>query len=150
MKRGAPFEPNREVVVVPNTGHFVMLDDPDRLFAAIDGFLARHEVVAEHDRARSQPSAARTAAAIGATAAIVHATRGHTGEIRTNTDAIVDSAMTTPTPVSAGPSACGHNAPAAATAATASTARTVRLRGDNAPDAARRREPAATAAATAA
>jgi pimeloyl-ACP methyl ester carboxylesterase len=31
---------------VPNTGHFVMLDDPDRLLAAIDGFLARHEVVA--------------------------------------------------------------------------------------------------------
>jgi pimeloyl-ACP methyl ester carboxylesterase len=37
---------NREVVVVPNTGHFVMLDDPDRLLAAIDGFLARHEVIA--------------------------------------------------------------------------------------------------------
>jgi pimeloyl-ACP methyl ester carboxylesterase len=38
--------PRREVVVVPNTGHFVMLDEPARFFAAIDRFLAKHEVVA--------------------------------------------------------------------------------------------------------
>jgi pimeloyl-ACP methyl ester carboxylesterase len=37
---------DREVVVVPATGHFVMLDDPARFYAAIDGFLARHEAVA--------------------------------------------------------------------------------------------------------
>jgi N-formylmaleamate deformylase len=35
-----------EVVVVPNTGHFVMLDDPAGFFAAVDGFLARHGPVA--------------------------------------------------------------------------------------------------------
>lgn len=32
---------DREVVVVPNAGHFVMLDDPDAFNAAVDGFLAR-------------------------------------------------------------------------------------------------------------
>lgn len=37
---------NREVVVVPNTGHFVMIDEPDRFFAAVDGFLAKHEPIA--------------------------------------------------------------------------------------------------------
>jgi pimeloyl-ACP methyl ester carboxylesterase len=38
--------PRREVVVVPNTGHFVMLDDPTRFFAAVDGFLAKHDAIA--------------------------------------------------------------------------------------------------------
>jgi pimeloyl-ACP methyl ester carboxylesterase len=37
---------NREVVVVRNTGHFVMIDDPEGFFAAVDGFLAKHELVA--------------------------------------------------------------------------------------------------------
>jgi N-formylmaleamate deformylase len=37
---------NREVVVVPNAKHFVMIDEPDRFFAAVDGFLAKHEPVA--------------------------------------------------------------------------------------------------------
>jgi N-formylmaleamate deformylase len=37
---------NREVVVVPNAKHFVMLDEPDRFYAAVDGFLAKHEPVA--------------------------------------------------------------------------------------------------------
>jgi len=39
---------DREVVVVPNTRHFVMIDDLDGFSAAVDGFLARHEVVATH------------------------------------------------------------------------------------------------------
>jgi pimeloyl-ACP methyl ester carboxylesterase len=37
---------NREVVVVRNTGHFVMIDDPEGFFAAVDGFLAKHELLA--------------------------------------------------------------------------------------------------------
>ncbi|HEX4453894.1 MAG TPA: alpha/beta hydrolase [Kofleriaceae bacterium] len=32
--------PNHRVVVVPNAGHFVMLDDPDQFETAVDGFLA--------------------------------------------------------------------------------------------------------------
>lgn len=32
----------REVVVLPNTRHFVMFDDPDGFFRALDGFLAKH------------------------------------------------------------------------------------------------------------
>jgi N-formylmaleamate deformylase len=32
--------PKHRVVVVPNAGHFVMLDDPDHFEAAVDGFLA--------------------------------------------------------------------------------------------------------------
>lgn len=34
--------PDHTVVVVPGAKHFVMLDDPDRFFSAIDGFLAAH------------------------------------------------------------------------------------------------------------
>lgn len=49
---------NREVVVVPNTGHFVMVDDPDGFFAAVDGFLAKHELVAERTGASSSRGAA--------------------------------------------------------------------------------------------
>jgi pimeloyl-ACP methyl ester carboxylesterase len=33
---------DREVVVIPRTGHFVMLDDPPAFFAAIDDFLLEH------------------------------------------------------------------------------------------------------------
>jgi N-formylmaleamate deformylase len=32
--------PNHQIIVVPNAGHFVMLDDPARFDAAVDGFLA--------------------------------------------------------------------------------------------------------------
>jgi pimeloyl-ACP methyl ester carboxylesterase len=41
-------EPIRDhkVVVVPDTGHFVMLDAPEAFFAAIDDFLARHSRLA--------------------------------------------------------------------------------------------------------
>jgi pimeloyl-ACP methyl ester carboxylesterase len=46
FRREASGVPRREVVVVPNTGHFVMLDEPTRFFAAVDGFLAKHEAVA--------------------------------------------------------------------------------------------------------
>ena len=34
--------PDREVVVVPHTRHFVMLDEPRAFFAALDAFLAEH------------------------------------------------------------------------------------------------------------
>jgi pimeloyl-ACP methyl ester carboxylesterase len=35
--------PDHEVVVIPKTRHFVMVDDPDAFYAAIDKFLAAHE-----------------------------------------------------------------------------------------------------------
>ena len=34
---------DHQVVVVPKTRHFVMLDDPDAFYAAIAKFLAAHE-----------------------------------------------------------------------------------------------------------
>jgi N-formylmaleamate deformylase len=34
--------PNHQVVVVPNTGHFVMIDDPEHFNVAIDHFLVAH------------------------------------------------------------------------------------------------------------
>jgi pimeloyl-ACP methyl ester carboxylesterase len=37
---------DHEVVVVPSTGHFVMLDDPEAFFARLDDFLARHAQLA--------------------------------------------------------------------------------------------------------
>ena len=42
---------DREVAVIANTGHFVMLDDPQKFFARVDDFLAKHEAVASR-RAR--------------------------------------------------------------------------------------------------
>jgi N-formylmaleamate deformylase len=41
---------DHDVVVVPETGHFVMLDDPPAFFAVLDHFLARH---ARHRRPSS-------------------------------------------------------------------------------------------------
>jgi pimeloyl-ACP methyl ester carboxylesterase len=34
--------PGHEVVVVPRTGHFVMIDDPPAFFAVVDDFLIKH------------------------------------------------------------------------------------------------------------
>lgn len=39
---------DREVVVVPGAKHFVMLDEPERFFNAVDGFLSKHETVASN------------------------------------------------------------------------------------------------------
>jgi pimeloyl-ACP methyl ester carboxylesterase len=50
FRRESASVPRREVVVVPNTGHFVMLDEPQRFFAAVDKFLAKHEMIAARDR----------------------------------------------------------------------------------------------------
>jgi pimeloyl-ACP methyl ester carboxylesterase len=46
FRRQAETVRDREVIVVPGAGHFVMLDEPDAFFAAVDGFLARHGQVA--------------------------------------------------------------------------------------------------------
>jgi pimeloyl-ACP methyl ester carboxylesterase len=50
FRRESASVPRREVVVVPNTGHFVMLDEPQRFFAAVDKFLAKHEMIAARGR----------------------------------------------------------------------------------------------------
>ncbi len=42
FKTHASSVPNHSVVVVPNSGHFVMIDDPEHFDAAIDGFLKTH------------------------------------------------------------------------------------------------------------
>lgn len=42
MRAHANQVPNHTVVVVPGAKHFVMLDEPERFYAAIDGFLAAH------------------------------------------------------------------------------------------------------------
>jgi N-formylmaleamate deformylase len=42
FKKDASTVPNHTVVVVPNTGHFVMIDDPEHFNAAIDHFLIAH------------------------------------------------------------------------------------------------------------
>jgi pimeloyl-ACP methyl ester carboxylesterase len=42
LRAQATSVPDHTVVVVPGAKHFVMLDDPDRFFSAIDGFLATH------------------------------------------------------------------------------------------------------------
>jgi N-formylmaleamate deformylase len=34
--------PNKEIVVIPKTGHFVMIDDPEGFFGALDQFLEDH------------------------------------------------------------------------------------------------------------
>jgi pimeloyl-ACP methyl ester carboxylesterase len=36
----------RQIVVLPGTGHFVMLDDPRGFFAAVDDFLEDHSAIA--------------------------------------------------------------------------------------------------------
>ena len=41
-RRNAEMTPDHTTVVVPATGHFVMLDDPPAFFAAIDKFLIAH------------------------------------------------------------------------------------------------------------
>lgn len=45
FRRQADAIRDREVVVVPATRHFVMLDDPAGFFAAVDRFLAEHEPI---------------------------------------------------------------------------------------------------------
>ena len=47
-RRQAQAVPDREVVVVPHTRHFVMLDDVDGFSAAVEQFLAKHEAVASN------------------------------------------------------------------------------------------------------
>lgn len=42
FRRDANLVPDHTVVVVPNTGHFVMLDDPEHFQATLDGFLKEH------------------------------------------------------------------------------------------------------------
>lgn len=42
FRRSAELTPDHTVVVVPSTGHFVMLDDPPAFFAAVDKFLTAH------------------------------------------------------------------------------------------------------------
>jgi len=42
MRAHAAKIPDHTVVVVPGAKHFVMLDDPDRFFSAVDRFLAQH------------------------------------------------------------------------------------------------------------
>jgi N-formylmaleamate deformylase len=42
FKRDAAAVPDHTIVVVPNTGHFVMLDDPDQFAVTLDQFLATH------------------------------------------------------------------------------------------------------------
>ena len=46
FRRQAESVHDREVVVVRNAGHFVMIDNPEGLFSAVDGFLAKHELLA--------------------------------------------------------------------------------------------------------
>jgi pimeloyl-ACP methyl ester carboxylesterase len=48
FRRQAEGVPHREVAVIPNTGHFVMLDDPEAFFSRIDDFLTRHERLASN------------------------------------------------------------------------------------------------------
>ena len=43
FRREAEAIRDHEVVVVPETGHFVMLDDPAAFFAVVDHFLAHHD-----------------------------------------------------------------------------------------------------------
>jgi pimeloyl-ACP methyl ester carboxylesterase len=42
FRRDAATVPDHTVVVVPNTGHFVMLDDPEHFDATLDEFLRTH------------------------------------------------------------------------------------------------------------
>ncbi|HEX8109369.1 MAG TPA: alpha/beta hydrolase [Kofleriaceae bacterium] len=42
FRRQAHAVRDHEVVVVPDTGHFVMIDDPPAFFAVIDDFLIKH------------------------------------------------------------------------------------------------------------
>jgi pimeloyl-ACP methyl ester carboxylesterase len=42
MRAHASTVPNHRVVVVPGAKHFVMIDEPERFHAAIEGFLAAH------------------------------------------------------------------------------------------------------------
>jgi len=42
MRTHADKVPDHRVVVIPGAKHFVMLDEPDRFYAAIDGFLEAH------------------------------------------------------------------------------------------------------------
>ena len=50
----------RQIVVLPGTGHFVMLDDPRGFFAAVDDFLEDHSAVASaREESRSSGAAAR-------------------------------------------------------------------------------------------
>jgi len=42
MRAHANKVPNHTVVVVPGAKHFVMLDEPERFYAALDGFLEAH------------------------------------------------------------------------------------------------------------
>jgi pimeloyl-ACP methyl ester carboxylesterase len=46
FRRQAEGVRDREVIVVTNTRHFVMLDNPEGFSTAVDGFLAKHEAVA--------------------------------------------------------------------------------------------------------
>lgn len=48
----------RQIVVLPGTGHFVMLDDPQAFFAAVDDFLEEHSAIASAHRAGSHASGA--------------------------------------------------------------------------------------------
>lgn len=48
FRRQAEGVPHREVAVIANTGHFVMLDEPEAFFARIDDFLTRHERLASN------------------------------------------------------------------------------------------------------
>jgi pimeloyl-ACP methyl ester carboxylesterase len=51
FKHDAAAVPDHTIVVVPNAGHFVMIDDPDQFTATLDHFLATH--------ASGQPVASR-------------------------------------------------------------------------------------------
>jgi pimeloyl-ACP methyl ester carboxylesterase len=42
FKRDAAAVPDHTIVVVPNPGHFVMIDDPDQFAVTLDHFLATH------------------------------------------------------------------------------------------------------------
>jgi N-formylmaleamate deformylase len=42
FKHDATAVPDHTIVVVPNTGHFVMIDDPDQFAATLDRFLTTH------------------------------------------------------------------------------------------------------------
>ena len=42
MRAHANQVPNHSVVVIPGAKHFVMLDEPERFYAAVDGFLEAH------------------------------------------------------------------------------------------------------------
>lgn len=42
MRAHASKVPDHTVVVVPGAKHFVMLDEPDKFYAAVDGFLGQH------------------------------------------------------------------------------------------------------------